>query len=361
MDAEVMTRRSEEAKGFDAIFDQFFKDRTREWLIQLLQEHLGENGRRNILDFKKEMPDGSKLAKTILGIANSGGGVIILGVEQTKNDNTFTLTGLSKFTDKADIIKKTEKYIPYKLVGLIEVRDYRLKPSDSLELANKKFQTIFIDYDPISIPHISQAGTQHIRKAAIYVRRLSETVEANNEELQAILARHISAMNPSVMAPEQIRRAVYNEVLTTLPALTQRVLACYDGTNQGNEDYLRSALKYKHIDPILFPVNDYLMANPIQFYQLEELSEINTIYGRLKGMNNEFEIFRRTSFNNAPEARKECDRIIRQYKNSLRAIDRAFTKHKKILQRLDKGHFLEDWKMHKALAEEALGPIDYPL
>jgi len=356
-----MTKRSEKAKGFDLAFSQFFKERTREGLRELLQEHVGENGSGNLIDFKVEMPDRSKLAKTILGIANSGSGIIVLGVGQNKSDNTFSLEGLSKFVDKADLIRSIEKYIPYKLVTLLEVGDYTFKSSDGSELGGKKFQTIFINYDPTRIPHISKNSGQHIRKAAIYIRRLSETVEVNNEELEAILVRHISAMDPATMAPEQLRRAVYSEILTTVPELTLRVAACYDGTNQGDEDYLRSTLKYKHIDPILFPVNDYLVANPIQFYQLAELSDINTIYGRLKGINNEFEIFRRTSFNNAHEAREECDRIIRQYKNSLRAIDRAFAQNKNILLGLDRGRFLEDWKIHKKFAEEAFGPIDYPL
>ena len=299
-----MAKQSEAAKGFDLAFNQFFTERTHQGSKQLFQEHIGENGRRNLIDFKEQMPDGGKLAKTILGIANSGGGIIVFGVSQIKSDNAFRLQGLPKFIDKADFIKRIEKYVSYKLVTLIEVRDYKFKSSDDVELAGKKFQIILIEDDPISLPHIAEADSQHIRKAAIYVRRLSETVEANNEELQHLLIRHISAMQPAEMAPEKLRRAVYTEILTTVPELTQRIKVCYDGANAGDEVYLKSNLKYKHVDPILFPVNEYLMANPIPFYQLIEFSDINTIYGRLKGMNNEFEIFRRTPFDTRSKLEK---------------------------------------------------------
>jgi hypothetical protein len=61
---------------------------TRENFIDILDNGLGE---QDNLDFKVQWIEAQKLAEILLGIANSGGGAIILGVKENE-DGTVTLT-----------------------------------------------------------------------------------------------------------------------------------------------------------------------------------------------------------------------------------------------------------------------------
>ncbi len=55
---------------------------TRENFMDILDNGFGE---QDNLDFKEQWIDFQKLSEIILGIANSGGGVIILGVKENEN------------------------------------------------------------------------------------------------------------------------------------------------------------------------------------------------------------------------------------------------------------------------------------
>jgi hypothetical protein len=56
-------------RAFREAFARFFEEPTREGLRELLRENFGE---ANELDFKREWPESSKLAKHVLGLANFG-------------------------------------------------------------------------------------------------------------------------------------------------------------------------------------------------------------------------------------------------------------------------------------------------
>ena len=64
---------------------------TRENFIDILDNGLGE---QDNLDFKVQWIEAQKLAEILLGIANSGGGAIILGVKENE-DGTLESIGLS--------------------------------------------------------------------------------------------------------------------------------------------------------------------------------------------------------------------------------------------------------------------------
>ena len=81
---------------------------TRENFIDILDNGLGE---QDNLDFKVQWIEAQKLAEILLGIANSGGGAIILGVKENE-DGTLESIGLSKIEDKEKIHSKCE--FPYK-------------------------------------------------------------------------------------------------------------------------------------------------------------------------------------------------------------------------------------------------------
>lgn len=165
-------------------FGYFLKNPTRDALGELLCENFGET---NLYDFKAEWQNYPKMAKHILGFSNSGGGGLIIGVSQNK-DNTFNNTGLENLIDKSTIDQGIRKYIPdklkYEVLDFQYDRTYRRK-----ELAGKKFQVIIIKDMPTRIPFVSSIGNNEIRKGLVYIRRQGSTEPVNYDELQEIINR----------------------------------------------------------------------------------------------------------------------------------------------------------------------------
>lgn len=172
-------------KGFKEEFARFFEDPSREALRALLQGQVGE---LDAIDFKREWPALAKVARHILGLANSQGGCLIIGIDE-KKDKSFEPVGLDTFLDKAEINKGVKKYISPQLK--FEVLDFVYEDSEYPKLIGKKFQVVLVDDEPEYIPFISRADGDGVRENAIYIRRGTSTDEVNYEELQQIINRRI--------------------------------------------------------------------------------------------------------------------------------------------------------------------------
>lgn len=205
------------SKGFHERFTQFFEKPTRDSLAQLLQAHGGETDN---LDFKADFPAGSKLARHILALANSGGGAIIFGVEE-KSDNTLDSVGLSALVDKADVKNKIKKYVPNSLLNnLIDVVDFAYESAGYQNLAGKKFQVLFVEDDATAVPFVSTAGSgDDIRESTIYVRHLTGSEPANYEDIQKLISRRMSTgVTSQINLQEHIDqlRALYGTIPKTV-------------------------------------------------------------------------------------------------------------------------------------------------
>lgn len=177
-------------------FDNFLKNPTHDTLGEFLTENFGEIS--YLYDFKKEWPtkDWSKMAKHILGFSNSGGGGMIVGVEQNK-DNTFSINGLNNLIDHSKIDQAIRKYIPDKIK--YDLLDFPYDNTyNNKKLAGKKFQVIIIKDLPIQIPFISLSDGIDIKKGIVYVRRQGSTEPATHEELQDIVHRRCTETSSSV-------------------------------------------------------------------------------------------------------------------------------------------------------------------
>jgi len=172
-------------RGWYEQFACFFENPSREGLRDLLRDQVGE---LDVCDFKREWPDFPSLARHILGLANSGGGCLVIGVEE-RPDGTFDPVGVDEFRDKADVHKGIQKFIPSQL--RCEVVDFSYEASEYPRIEGKKFQVVFVDDCPEYVPFIARANGQGIRENAIYVRRGTSTEEANYEELQEIINRRL--------------------------------------------------------------------------------------------------------------------------------------------------------------------------
>jgi predicted HTH transcriptional regulator len=174
-------------KAFQESFARFFEEPTREGLRNIIELNIGE---QDNLDFKSEWPAYSKMAKHILAFSNSGGGCIIIGVQQNK-DGTLESRGLDSLKDKAEIEKGVNVYIPNELK--YEILDFSYSSSEYEKIIGKKFQVILVESNPEHIPFISKANNdgQGIRQNAIYIRRGTSSEEATYEELQKVINKRI--------------------------------------------------------------------------------------------------------------------------------------------------------------------------
>jgi predicted HTH transcriptional regulator len=168
-------------KKYNEDFANFFENPTRKGLKEILRSHFGE---QDNLDFKGEWPSFSKIAKHIIAIANSGGGCIVIGVKEL-TDKSFDPTGLENIIDKADVAKGVNHYIPGEITW--EVLDFHFTTSDYQNIIGKKFQVVFVEYNPEYIPYLSKKDGDGIKKNTIYVRRGTSSEEANYEEIQKLI------------------------------------------------------------------------------------------------------------------------------------------------------------------------------
>ena len=169
-------------------FADFFKSPSRESLSVILADLPEE---RNEIDFKKDWDSWPKLAKNTIAMGNTGNGLIVHGVEQ--QNGLFVAVGLPELIDKANISKGIQDYLPSKLDW--EIWDF-CYPAEHF-LSAKKYQVVAINYDPSIIPLVSFKDGAEIKRNRIYVRRQTESVEANYDEMQDVIRRRIASSSIS--------------------------------------------------------------------------------------------------------------------------------------------------------------------
>lgn len=105
----------------DVFYDDFLESPTKDKLRELLQNNFGE---LNDFDFKETWINSGKLAKLVLAMGNSRGGMVVFGIKQ-KDDGAFEPKGLEKFKDDADINNDLARYVSPNLHYEIYNFEYR--------------------------------------------------------------------------------------------------------------------------------------------------------------------------------------------------------------------------------------------
>lgn len=165
-------------------FSEFFAQPSKETLRPLLQLSVGET---NNIDYKEVWPEKGKLAKHVLALANSGGGVLVVGVT---DGEVYNSVGLKELKDKTDIGKQLSNYIPKSLS--FEVFDFDYGSSENSDLKGKKFQVLIVESDPKNLPYLAVKSADDLKNNAVYVRRDCSSTEAGHLELQALLDSRIA-------------------------------------------------------------------------------------------------------------------------------------------------------------------------
>lgn len=172
-------------------FARFFEHPTREGFREVVRTNVGE---LDEFDFKQAWPKFSKVARHILGFANSGGGAIAFGIREDP-DGSLSPDGLPKLEDKADVHNAVSKFLPASLK--YEVHDYTFEATEYGPIKGKKFQVLLVEDDPKRLPFVAEADGDTIRSGGVYVRRGTQTIEATHDDLQGLINRRIETGHSS--------------------------------------------------------------------------------------------------------------------------------------------------------------------
>lgn len=163
-------------ENFAKLFDDPNRVTLKDALMNLTTEY-------DNYEFKENEIEDHTLAKHIIGMANTNGGIIILGVKET--DNGLKPCGLKSNTDTTDMKKKLGKYLPHELSYEIYQIDYEERDEWS-DLKNKSFKIIKIEFTPEYIPFLPIKGCNDYVKTDIFCRKNSSTTRCEYDDLQDI-------------------------------------------------------------------------------------------------------------------------------------------------------------------------------
>lgn len=157
---------------------------------EFIKNHTGEH---NSIDFKKQWIEGNQLAKEMLAIANSGGGVIIFGVAEVE-DGSIDVGGLQDLKDPADVSNEIKNFLSSDL--RYELYPFSFTTSEYKELEGHHYQMMVIEDRPEFIPFMAKKESGSLKPNVIYVRRGTSCEAANQEEIQDIIRRRINYAHP---------------------------------------------------------------------------------------------------------------------------------------------------------------------
>lgn len=172
----------------DKFYGEFLNNPSKDTFSSFIHNNFGE---LNCVDFKGEWIHKGHLAKTLLAMANSHGGVIVFGVIE-KEDGSIIPNGLTKFEDKASIGNEVAKYISPNLD--FEILDFDYDTPIYPNAQNRKFQMILVHDTPERLPFVSLAETTGLDKDIIYVRRDTKCEKATAEEIENIISKKLDTV-----------------------------------------------------------------------------------------------------------------------------------------------------------------------
>ena len=169
----------------DKFFDLIVKNPSRDGFKTFLKESCGE---LDNIDFKEKWITKGKLAKIMLAMANTGGGVVVLGIQENKDDN-YLAVGIDELKDAADVEKEIKKLVPRNLS--YSVLDFIYDDEIYGEYAGKKFQAIIIADAPEQLPFFSIGASDDIEKDCVYVRRGTSSEKASARDFETMIQRKL--------------------------------------------------------------------------------------------------------------------------------------------------------------------------
>lgn len=223
-------------------FAKFAETPDRVKFREFLKQNTGEYP---FVDFKETWLDDPKLAKHILAMSNSGGGVLVIGMGENP-DKSLNYVGITSLEDKTNIDKKLQKYLPNDLK--YDILDFEYDNNAEWgPIKNKKFQILIVADIPESIPFLSMKGHDKILyKNRVYCRSNTSTEEATHEELQKIIKRRLD----TVVGTTNIEK--YKEHLVQL-----NLLFDFLNTYERNQSWMPLVGRLPFVQGPNYPKEDY--------------------------------------------------------------------------------------------------------
>ena len=169
----------------DKFFDLIVKNPSRDGFKTFLKESCGE---LDNIDFKEKWITKGKLAKIMLAMANTGGGVIVFGIQENKGDK-FVAVGIDELKDAADVEKEIKKLVPRNLS--YSVLNFIYDDEIYGEYEGTKFQAIIIADAPEQLPFFSIGASDDIEKDCVYVRRGTSSEKASARDFETMIQRKL--------------------------------------------------------------------------------------------------------------------------------------------------------------------------
>ena len=127
----------------------------------------GQTGEHNSIDFKSQWIEDAVLAKEILAMANSRGGIIVFGVAEN-DDKSIRIDGLTEIKDKAVVSNEIKNFLSSSLK--YEIYDFSYTTSEYAALNGKHFQMLVVEDTPEHIPFLPKKESGTLKQNMIYVR-----------------------------------------------------------------------------------------------------------------------------------------------------------------------------------------------
>jgi len=197
------------------------------------------------LDFKSEWHERSQLARHILAFSNSGGGAIIIGVEEVR-DESLESSGVDDPLDESDFGNKVEKYLPDSAHDVYSLETFTYGEVYDDGISGLTFQVLFINGAGERAPLVATNAGKNIDEGDIYVRRNTKSSVANYEEVQSLLRkrRESGVEKETAELHEELRqlKTLYNEIdkkktYSTLSASLAGVLGSMSFESKPNPNY----------------------------------------------------------------------------------------------------------------------------
>lgn len=169
----------------DRFFDIICKNPSRDGFVTFVKESCGE---QDNIDFKEKWIEKSKLAKIMLAIANSGGGMVVIGIKDNKGKG-YEPIGIEELWDSAKVEQSIAKIVPRNLD--YEVLDFVYDNEIYGDYYGKKYQVIIIHDTPDRLPFFSLSAGEEIEKDIVYVRRGTSSVKAAASDMEKMIQRRL--------------------------------------------------------------------------------------------------------------------------------------------------------------------------
>ncbi|WP_295612016.1 helix-turn-helix domain-containing protein [uncultured Methanobrevibacter sp.] len=233
-------------ENFAKLFDDPNRVTLKDSLMNLTTEY-------DDFEFKEIEIETHILAKHIIGMANTNGGIIILGVKDTENG--LKPCGLESTRDITDMKKQLAKYLPHELTYDIHQIDYDER-GEWGDLKNKSFKIIKIVFTSEYIPFLPIKGSENYEKTDIFCRKNSSTTRCEYDDLQDIFNKRkrinryrISALTLRNELEELKILSSYNTVFNQALSFTNpSFLDTVKDLERRKIKYIEQGLKIEDID-----------------------------------------------------------------------------------------------------------------